>query len=477
MTELTQMLIGDADVGSDTDGATTEVRSPYSGEIVGLVPRGTESQIDTAVSVALDCHRHGTLPAHERAAVLDRAAVSLHENSAELSRLITAESAKPIRTSRSEVARAVDTFRFSAAVARTLAGEVVPLEASSTGEGKLGLTIRVPTGVVAAISPFNFPLNLVAHKVAPAIAAGCPVVLKPASATPLTALRLARILNEECGLRPGWLNVVTCPGSVAEHLATHSDVAMVSFTGSAEVGWRIRSRAPRKKVSLELGNNTPVIVEPGADLELAARKIAATGYAFAGQSCISVQRLYVQRSVYDELLNLLADEVANLGVGDPTAEETAVSSLITPDDTERVRSLVDDALADGAELVHGGTLRADGILEPTLLNTVSNEMAVSATEVFGPVVAVAPYEDLDEAIGLANDTRYGLQAGIFTPELSSAMRAARELRFGGVTINEVPSWRADQMPYGGVGDSGNTKEGPAWAAREMTEERMIAIDG
>jgi len=471
---VTPMRIGSERVTTDE---VAPVLSPYDRREVGLVPVASPEHLDAAVEEARARHLEGPLPAWQRAEILDRAATLLAERREDFARLIATEAAKPIRTARVEAARAVDTFRFSAAVARTLGGEVVPLDASAAGVDKLGFVVRVPVGVVAAISPFNFPLNLVAHKVAPAIAVGCPVVLKPASATPLTALALAALLLDECGLPPGWLHVVTCPGSVADHLVTHDDVAMVTFTGSPEVGWGIQARAARKKVSLELGNNSPVIVEPDADWRTAAAKVSVAGYAFAGQSCISVQRVYVHTSIAREFTDALVAAVEDLVVGDPLDEATDVSALIEPSETERVAAWVDEAVAAGATLETGGTRTTDGVLRPTVLSGVRPEMRICHTEVFGPVVGIQTYDELDSAFRLANDTRYGLQAGIFTNDLTTALRAARILDFGGVTVNEVPTWRADQMPYGGVRDSGNTREGPAWTAREMTEERMVVIHG
>ncbi len=353
----------------------------------------------------------------------------------------------------------------------------MPLEASAAGEGKIGFVVRVPIGVVAAITPFNFPLNLVAHKVAPAIAAGCPVVLKPASATPLTALALASLLIDECGLPDGWLNVVTCSGATAEHLVTHPDVAMVTFTGSPEVGWGIKAKAPRKKVGLELGNNAPVIIEPDADLGAVAAKISVAGYSHAGQSCISVQRVFVHETVADAFVDLLVAEVEALAVGDPLDEATDVSALINSREAERVHTAIEAAVAAGARVATGNRRDDHGILVPTVLVGVRPEMEVCRTEIFGPVVGVQSYTDFDEALRLANDTRYGLQAGVFTHDLDKALRAARTLDFGGVTINEVPTWRADQMPYGGLRDSGNTREGPAYSALEMTEARLVVIAG
>ncbi len=469
--DVTPMRIDGAAVGADEH---TTVCSPYDGRELGRVPRGNEADVNRAVAVALERHRGGALPAHERAEILDRAAVALTERHEEFAQSISSEAAKPIATARVEAERAVDTFRFSAAVARTMTGEMVPMEASSAGLGKLGFVLRVPIGVVAAISPFNFPLNLVTHKVAPAIAAGCPVVLKPASSTPLTALLLASMLEDDAGLPPGWLNVVTVPGSVADALVTHDDVAAISFTGSPDVGWGIRAKAPRKRVGLELGNNAPVIVHRDADVALAAKRIAAGGYSYSGQTCISVQRVYVHADVADEFLGAFEAEVSALVVGDPADGATNVSALIDEGETDRVVGTVTEAIAAGATAVVGGGV-ADGLLAPTVLSGVTPDMAVSRTEVFGPVVGVARYGDVNDAFAWANDSRYGLQAGIFTNDLSLGLDAAHRLDYGGVCINEVPTFRTDQMPYGGIRDSGNTKEGPAWAVREMTEERMVVI--
>ncbi|HKA05161.1 MAG TPA: aldehyde dehydrogenase family protein, partial [Acidimicrobiales bacterium] len=334
-----------------------------------------------------------------------------------------------------------------------------------------------PIGVVGAISPFNFPLNLVAHKLAPAIAAGCPVVLKPASQTPLSAIALADVLRNECGLPAEQLSVVTgSGGTVGNALVDHPDVAMITFTGSPPVGWGIRERAPRKKVGLELGNNAPVIIESDADWKAAADKIKVAGYSHAGQSCISTQRVYVHRSIAAEFTDALAERVASLVVGDPLSEETDVSALISTGERERVASWIDEAVAGGAKVAAGGRVGDDGVLVPTLLTDVTPDMKVCALEVFGPVVGIQAYDTLDDAIALANDTIYGLQAAIFTQNVGAALRAVRALDYGGVLVNEVPTWRADQMPYGGVRDSGNTREGPHYAVREMTELRMVSIN-
>lgn len=456
-------------------GDDIEVRSPYDGEVLGRVPVCGAKEVEAAVAAARD-RRAEPQPRHERAELLDRAAALLASRQEEFARIIAAEAAKPLSTARVEAARAADTFRFSAAEARTLSGDMVPLEASAVGEGRIGFTLRVPIGVVAGISPFNFPLNLVAHKVAPAIAAGCPMVLKPASQTPLSALALARLLIDDCGLAPGSLNVVTgSGGSVGDPLVDHPDVAMVTFTGSPDVGWSIRQRAARKKVTLELGNNSPVIVEADSDWETAVAKIRIAGFSHAGQSCISTQRIYVHESIADYFVTELAAAVETLVVGPPLDESTEVSALISLHETKRVREWIDEAVSEGAHVASGGTVGDDGVLRPTVLTGVTAEMKVCRQEVFGPVVAVATYRDLSEALALANDTDYGLQAAIFTNRIDVALDAARRLDFGGVLVNEVPTWRADQQPYGGLRNSGNTREGPHYAVREMTEHRLVVL--
>ncbi len=426
--------IGDASV---TTGEWIEVRAPFDDALLGRVPACGPEQVDDAVHAARAALDGGPLPAWQRAEILDRAAQVVGSRIDELARVIATEAAKPIKTARVEAERAVSTFTFAAVAARTLAGDVVPMEASVAGAGKLAFTLRVPIGVVGAISPFNFPLNLVAHKLAPAIAAGCPVVLKPASQTPRSALTLARILLDECGLPAGHLNVVTGGGgTVGNAIVDHPDIALITFTGSPEVGWGIKSRAPRKKVGLELGNNAPLIIEPSADVETAAQKVSIAGFSHAGQSCISTQRIYVHASVHERFLDALVPLVEGLVVGDPLDEQTDVSALISPGERDRVQSWVDDAVAAGAEILTGGKVREDGLLAPTVLGGVTPDMRVCADEVFGPVVGIAAYTDLDDALHLANNSRYGLQAAIFTTDLTDALHAARTLDYGGVLINE-----------------------------------------
>ena len=453
-------------------GAWHEVRSPYSGEVVGRVPEAGAAEARRALDAAEKAMAE-PLPTHRRAEILDRTAELLAERQDEVARTISDEAGKPMKAARVEAQRAVSTFTIAAAAARTLAGDVIPMDASQAGEGKLAFTIRRPIGIVGAISPFNFPLNLVAHKVAPALAAGCAVVLKPAGQTPLSALLLAE-LEHEAGLPPGWLNVLVGPASeIGDVLVEDERVAMITFTGSGDVGWGLRERANRKKVSLELGNATPVLVEADADVETAATKLAANAFSFAGQSCISVQRIYVRDEVYDDFVARFVPKVEALAVGDPADEGTDVGPVIDEGAKERIAAWIAEAKAQGATELAGG--EENGLLRPTVLADVTPEMKVSCEEVFGPVCTVGRYGSLDEGIGLANSTRYGLQAGIFTGSVDSALAAAQGLEFGGVTVNEAPTFRADQMPYGGVKASGNTREGPPYTIREMTEERLVVL--
>jgi acyl-CoA reductase-like NAD-dependent aldehyde dehydrogenase len=454
-------------------GDWIEVRSPYDGSLVGRVAKGGSTETRRAVDAAAQAMAD-PLPAHERAAILDRMATRVEERAEEIARTICAEAGKPMKAARVEASRALSTFTMAAVEARKLAGDVVPMDASPAGAGKVALTLRVPVGVVGAISPFNFPFNLVAHKVAPALAAGCAVVLKPASQTPLSALLLAE-LETEAGLPPGWLNVVCGPASeIGDVLVEDERVALITFTGSSGVGWKLRERAPRKRVNLELGNATPVIVAANADLDDVATRLAANAFSFAGQSCISVQRIYVERASYETFLERFLPRVEGLVVGDPADDDTDVGPLISADERDRVLAWLDEARSRGATILAGGELDGE-LLRPTVVADAPADARVSCEEVFGPVCTVGAYDSLDEAISLANGTRYGLQAGIFTSDVKAALRAAQELEFGGVTVNEAPTFRADQMPYGGVKDSGNTREGPAYAVREMTEERLVVL--
>jgi acyl-CoA reductase-like NAD-dependent aldehyde dehydrogenase len=452
-----------------------EVRAPFDGSLIGRVPSCSPADVDRAV-VAARRAMETPLPAWKRAEILDNAANRLAARREEFATVIAREAAKPIKTARIEVDRAVGTFRFAAVEARTLVGEVVAMDAIPAGEGKFGFTMRVPIGVVGAIAPFNFPLNLVVHKVGPAIAAGCAVVLKPASQTPFSSILLARMLIDECGLPAEWLSVVTGGGSsVGNALVDHPDVALLTFTGSPDVGWGIRARAPRKRVGLELGNNAPIIIEPDGDWKTAAAKIRVAGFSHAGQSCISTQRILVHESIATNFLDELVRQVSTLVVGDPLDENTDVSSLISASERDRVHSWIDEAVAEGARVVLGGEITPEGLLRPTIVVDARPSMKICAKEVFGPVVAISTYSDVAEALRIANDSDFGLQAAIFTSNIGTALNAVRTLDFGGVVVNDVPTFRADQQPYGGLRDSGNTREGPAYSVREMTEIRMVIL--
>ena len=452
-------------------GDWTEVRSPYSGEVVGRIAKGGANETQRALDAAAAALT-SPLPAHERARILDATAHLLAERQEDAAQLISAEAGKPLKAARVEAQRAVSTYTFAAVEARKLSGETVPMDASAAGEGKLAFTIRLPIGVIGAISPFNFPLNLVAHKIAPALAAGCPVVLKPAAATPLSALFLAE-LEEEAGLPPGWLNVVSgSSAEIGDALVADERVKLITFTGSGEVGWGIAARAARKRVKLELGNATPAIVCADAPAGTAT-KLAANAFSFAGQSCISVQRIFVLADAWDGFIAEFVPSVEALKVGDPGDPETDVGPVISEGERDRI---LEWARETKGEVLTGGDTTEEGLIRPTVIANPAPTDKVQCEEVFGPVVTVTRVENLDEAIEQANATRYGLQAAIFSSDLPTCLEAARRLEFGGVIVNEAPTFRADQMPYGGVKASGNTKEGPAWAVREMTDERLVVLN-
>jgi acyl-CoA reductase-like NAD-dependent aldehyde dehydrogenase len=447
-----------------------DVRSPYSGDVVGHVPKSGAAETRAALDAA-DAALRNPLPAHERARILQATARLLEERLDEAATIISNEAGKPYKTARVEAQRTVSTYTFAAVEARKLAGEVVPMDASPAGEGKLAFTLRLPIGIVGAISPFNFPMNLVAHKIAPALAAGCPVVLKPASATPMSAFFLAE-LEREAGLPDGWLNVVAGPSSeIGDVIVEDERVKLITFTGSGDVGWGIAQRAPRKRVKLELGNATPAIVCADAPGDPAA-KLAANAFSFAGQSCISVQRIYVLADAWDGFVAGFVPHVEALKVGDPSDRETDVGPVISEDERDRILEWIRESKG---HVLTGGDTTADGLIRPTVIASPARDDRVQCEEIFGPVVTLTRVESLDEAIEQANATRYGLQAAIFSRDIAECLEAARRLEFGGVTVNEAPTFRADQMPYGGVKASGNTKEGPAWSVREMTEERLVVL--
>jgi acyl-CoA reductase-like NAD-dependent aldehyde dehydrogenase len=455
-------------------GEAIDVTSPFDGSVVAQVAFGGRADAERAVDAAAKAMAE-PIPAHERAAILDRVAGLLRERRDELARTIAQEAGKPIATAQVEADRAVQTIIFSAHEARGLGGELIGMDAHPAGVNHTGMVVRRPIGVVGAISPFNFPLNLVAHKIGPAFAAGCACVLKPATATPLSALLLAQAFAD-AGQPAGWLNVVVGKSSeIGDVLVEDDRVKLITFTGSSDVGWKLKARAARKKVNLELGNSTPLIVMGDADIEKAATAVAANGYAFAGQSCISIQRVYVEDSAYDRFVEALQPKVQALVTGDPLDAGTQVGPVIDDDNRGRILEWVKEAVDGGAKLLAGGETDEHGLIRPTLLGDVDLDMQVACREVFGPVVTLARVSDIKEAVAKANGTDYGLQAGVFTQDISRAMWAAQQLDFGGVTVNEAPTWRADHMPYGGVKESGNTREGPKYAVEEMTEPRLVVI--
>jgi acyl-CoA reductase-like NAD-dependent aldehyde dehydrogenase len=455
-----------------------EVKSPYDQTVIGRVAQADAALANEAIEAAHAAFLRGDFPQYARAEVLDRAAHLASERVEELAQTIAAEAGKPLKTARVEAGRCADTLTFSAVEARKLTGGTVPMEASAAGVGKLGVMLRVPYGVVGAISPFNFPLNLVAHKLGPAIAAGNAVVLKPAAQTPMTALKLAQVLLD-AGLPEGWLSVLPGGGqTVGEAIVSHPLTKAITFTGSAKVGWGIRSQVPHKKVNLELGSNAPLLVNEDGDWEAAADKAQIHAFAHAGQVCISIQRILVHEALADRFIARLVSNVENLVVGDPLDPDTDVGPLITPGDRDRVKEWIEEAVAAGAELLTGGELLDEGrCLAPTLLKAPPRETRVWCEEAFGPVATIHTFSSFEQGLEMANDSKFGLQAGVFTRDVGRAIEAARTLEFGGIMVNDVPSFRADQMPYGGVKDSGNTREGPAFAVQELTEERFVTLQG
>jgi len=451
------------------------VTNPYSGELVDTVPRATPRDVEDAIAAAVEGARAmRRLPAYDRAAIMGRAADLVEDAVDELARTITAEEGKPLAEALGEARRIPDLIRLSAGEAARMHGETVPVDAAPGGADKLAFTLRQPCGVVVAVTPFNYPLLLVAHKVAPALASGNAVILKPAGRTPLTALVLTRLLLE-AGVPEHGIQCITGSGSeLGPALCSDERVRKVSFTGSHEVGRQIAAVAGVKRLSLELGANCPVIVMPDADLDQVSAAIALGGYVNAGQVCISVQRVLADGQVYADLLDALRPKVEAIRVGDPFEEGTQLSALISEGEARRVESVIEDAVAHGATLVTGGE-RAGAVVAPAVVADVSPELPIFRDELFGPAVAVTPVDGIDEAIRLANDSSYGLGAGIFTSDVRNALRFARDADCGSIQINWTPLWRADLMPYGGLKGSGIGKEGPRYAIEEMTELKTVVF--
>jgi len=452
-----------------------EVRNPYDGNVVDTVPRATNEDVEACIAGAVrGAAIMRQMPARDRYEILRKAADLMADRQEDLGRTISLEEGKVLGEGVFEASRALETMILSSEEAKRIRGDVLPLDAAPGGAGKLGFTLRVPCGIVAAITPFNFPLNLVCHKVGPALAAGNAVIVKPASDTPLSALKLVEILLE-AGVPPLAISCMTGSGeTVGNRLASDDRIRKISFTGSAEVGRTICQVAGLKRVTMELGSNSPLIVMPDADLEKVAQATIATGYGNAGQVCISAQRVIALDSIYGDLLDALTPKVAAIQAGDQTAAGTSMGPMIRESDAQRVHQWINEAVSDGARLLCGGE-QEGCLVSASLLADVTPDMKISRDEVFGPAVGVTRASSIEQAIELANDTRYGLSAGIFTQDIDAAIRFAREVDCGNLQINWGPAWRADLMPYGGLKDSGLGKEGPSYAIQEMTEEKMVVI--
>lgn len=459
--------------GAWDDGeGTLDVHSPWDGSVVARTARAGPRELELAAEAALTAFEQSRRsPAWQKSELLERVARLLEEQAETFARALVGEAGKPIRLARAEVARGVHTLKCAAAL--SLRGELLPLDTAPWGAGCMGFYRRVPAGPVAAIAPFNFPLNLALHKIAPAVAAGNTVVLKPASRTPLTALMAAELFAE-AGAPPGLLSVLPCGREAGDRLVADPRFRVLTFTGSPEAGWAMRARAGRKRVVLELGGNAAAVVHEDADLELAVERICTGAFGFSGQSCISVQRVLAHESILDELLERLAAAAGALVTGDPGREETDLGPLIDSNAAERVIGLVDRARAAGARVLCGGT-RAGAVVAATVLTGVAPDSDLERRELFGPVVSVSGYREFEDALRRVDDSVYGLQAGLFTRDLERVFRAWEGLEVGGLMVNEVPTFRVDSMPYGGVKESGMGREGPEWALEHMTERRLLVV--
>jgi len=451
-----------------------EVVDKYTGEVATRVAMASADDIDRAISAAVIATKPmARMPAHARQTVLNHAVARFTERHEELSQALCVEAGKPIKDARGEVDRLIDTFRIAAEESVRIVGEVLPLDISLRAEGSTGMWKRVPIGPCSFISPFNFPLNLAAHKVAPAIAAGCPFILKPASLTPVGALIIGEVLAET-DLPEGAFSILPCRRDGADLFTTDDRLKLLSFTGSPDVGWDLKTRAGKKQVVLELGGNAACIVDHDADLEDAVTRIVFGAYYQSGQSCISVQRIIVHGSIYDRFRDLLTVAVKGLKMGDPKDPYTFIGPMISEQEAARLAEWIDTAVAAGATCLAGGT-RNGTMLEATLLENVPDNQKVICKEAFGPVAVLSRFGDFDQALSLVNASNFGLQVGIFTRDIHKAHKAWNTLEVGGVVIGDVPSWRVDHMPYGGVKDSGIGREGIRFAIEDMTEIRMLVI--
>ncbi|MBX7219212.1 MAG: aldehyde dehydrogenase family protein [Blastocatellia bacterium] len=451
-----------------------EIRAPFDQSVVGTTFLASASEIDEAISAAQSGFAHmKALPAFRRTELLHGIASGIKQRAEEIAQVLAAEAGKPLKAARQEVERSTFTFTTAAEEAKRIGGEILPMDVVPTGTGRMGLVRRFPIGPISAITPFNFPLNLVAHKVAPALAAGNSILVKPAPQTPLTALLLGEIALS-AGLPEGALQIIPASVENAQALVTDERIKMLSFTGSATVGWQLKNKAGKKKVALELGGNAGVVIHSDGDLDFAALRCVQGGFGYSGQTCISVQRILVHRPAREAFLERFLPQVKQLKTGNPLDETTDVGPLVSLAAAERVAAWIQEAVAAGASLLTGGS-RSGSMVEPTVLTGTNPRMRVNCEEVFGPVVAVEAYDDFDEAIAQLNDGPYGLQAGIFTKDLQKAFRAHEVLEVGGVMVGDVPTFRIDHMPYGGIKDSGFGREGLRSAIEEMTEPKLMVV--
>lgn len=454
----------------------TQLCSPYSNEVIAEIPKANVEEVEAAL-VAADAAREtmANMPLYKRAIILEKLASLLEARAEEAAELIALEAAKPISTAKAEVQRTIQTYKFAAEEAKRIHGETIPVDAAPGGDGRIAYTVREPLGIVAAITPFNFPMNLVAHKIGPAIASGNTVVLKPASQTPLTSYFIGELLVE-AGLPKGALNIVTGAGSlIGNKLVTDNRVKKISFTGSPAVGIGIRNQAGLKKVTLELGSNAAVIIDENVNIDKLIPRVVSGAFAFQGQVCISVQRIYVHEKMYDLFVDKFVTATKELKLGDPLDPTTDVSALISPQDVKRTLSWIEEAKEQGAIIATGGESEGN-ILQPTVLLHVKPEQKVSCQEVFAPIVSIMKFTSIQDAFDQVNDSKYGLQAGIYTDNIHVALQATQKLHVGGVIINDIPTFRLDHLPYGGVKESGMGREGLKYAIEEMTEMKLVVIN-
>ena len=472
MVKQYEFIVGGQKRKSDELG---EVRFPYDDELVAEVYQASDDDLEDAVVSAVEGFEiTRKLPSHARSRILYNLLDQMQKRTEELVESLVIEGGKTQNVARGEVGRAKETIRVAAEEAKRIDGEIIPIDWTEAGEGRMGFVRRLPLGPVLGIAPFNYPLNLACHKLAPAIAAGNSFILKPASATPISGLLLGEMVLE-AGFPPEALSVVTCPGSKAEKLVADPRIAYFTFTGSSEVGWHLKAIAGRKRVGLELGGNAAAIIHEDASIDYAVGRIAVGGFTYAGQNCISVQRVLLHRPIFNETTEKLLDRINALKVGDPRDPEVEVGPMIDEGAAADAFGMVQEAVEQGAEIMLGGTCEGT-MFQPTVLANTKPDMRVNREEIFAPVITVAPYDDFDDALAMANDTDYGLQSGLFTQNMNRIMRAFEEIEVGGLQVNDVSTFRVDQMPYGGVKGSGVGREGPRYVIEEMTEMKLMVLN-